>query len=117
MEQQLSLFDVRDVYKPLASRMRPERLEDFAGQKQLLGERGVLRRMIHQAVRNGAKRVYVADTGLTDAGTEAAKAGERTCMAWGRLHPGDKFGYYRLAEPDGEREASGSGFLTALYEG
>ena len=37
MEQQLSLFDVRDVYKPLASRMRPERLEDFAGQKQLLG--------------------------------------------------------------------------------
>ncbi len=81
---------------------------------------GVLRRMIHQAVRNGAKRVYVADTGLTDAGsagTEAAKAGERTCMAWGRLHPGDKFGYYRLAEPDGEREASGSGFLTALYEG
>ena len=48
MEQQLSLFDVRDVYKPLASRMRPERLEDFAGQKQLLGERGVLRRMIEE---------------------------------------------------------------------
>ena len=48
MEQQLSLFDVRDVYKPLASRMRPERLEDSAGQKQLLGERGVLRRMIEE---------------------------------------------------------------------
>lgn len=81
---------------------------------------GVLRRMIHQAVRNGAKRVYVTDTGLTgpaSAGPEAAGTGERTCGAAGRLHPGDKFGYYRLAEPDPEGEASGSGFLTAVYEG
>ena len=44
--EQLSLFDVQDIYKPLASRMRPQRLEDFVGQRQLLGENGILRRMI-----------------------------------------------------------------------
>ena len=30
--EQLSLFDDREAYNPLASRMRPEDLEDFVGQ-------------------------------------------------------------------------------------
>lgn len=44
--EQASLFDNREKTAPLADRMRPETLEDYAGQKQLLGEDKVLRRMI-----------------------------------------------------------------------
>lgn len=33
------------MYEPLASRMRPQSLEDFAGQEKLVGENGSLRRM------------------------------------------------------------------------
>ena len=43
---QLSLFDQIPVSQPLAARMRPETLDDFAGQKHLLGEGKVLRRLI-----------------------------------------------------------------------
>lgn len=42
---QESLFTQTDM-EPLASRMRPERLEDIAGQQHLLGEGKILRRMI-----------------------------------------------------------------------
>lgn len=42
---QMSIFD-NLVPEPLAARMRPESLEDFAGQKHLLGEGKVLRRLI-----------------------------------------------------------------------
>ena len=31
---------------PLAERMRPTRLDDYVGQKHLVGENGVIRRMI-----------------------------------------------------------------------
>ena len=50
---------------------------------------GVLRRVIHQAVRNGARDVYV--------------------KANGRIHPGDQFGYYLLKEPDERGKALGEG--------
>ena len=43
---QLSLFDQIPVSQPLAARLRPETLEEFAGQKHLLGEGMVLRRLI-----------------------------------------------------------------------
>ncbi len=43
---QPSFFDDRQHNNPLASRLRPERLEDFAGQKHLLGEGKVLRQLI-----------------------------------------------------------------------
>ncbi len=43
--EQLSLFD-REIPQPLAARMRPESLEEYAGQKHLLGEGKVLRRLI-----------------------------------------------------------------------
>lgn len=46
--EQLSLFDDRETYNPLASRMRPENLEDFVGQEQLLGEGKLLRQLIKQ---------------------------------------------------------------------
>ena len=36
--EQLSLFDTEAVYDPLASRMRPEDLDEFAGQTNLLGK-------------------------------------------------------------------------------
>ena len=38
--EQLSLFDDRgrETYRPLASRMRPEDLDAFVGQEQLIGK-------------------------------------------------------------------------------
>lgn len=46
--EQLSLFDQQPSYHPLASRMRPEKLEDFVGQEHLIGKGKVLRRLIEQ---------------------------------------------------------------------
>lgn len=43
--EQTTMFDNR-AEQPLASRLRPERLEEFVGQKHLLGEGKVLRRLI-----------------------------------------------------------------------
>ena len=45
MEQQ-SLFSQPLLTQPLASRMRPRTLEEFCGQKHLLGPDKVLQRMI-----------------------------------------------------------------------
>ncbi|MDL2259062.1 replication-associated recombination protein A [Eubacteriales bacterium OttesenSCG-928-K08] len=47
MNQQ-SLFDDRALTNPLPSRLRPETLEEFVGQKHLLSEGKVLRRLIEQ---------------------------------------------------------------------
>ena len=47
MDQQ-SFFDDRAVATPLASRLRPEDLEGFLGQRHLLGEGKVLRRLIER---------------------------------------------------------------------
>ncbi|MDO4332545.1 MAG: replication-associated recombination protein A [Eubacteriales bacterium] len=44
--EQLSLFDAPIASTPLASRLRPESLADFAGQKHLLGEGKLLRHLI-----------------------------------------------------------------------
>lgn len=47
--EQMSLFDDnRITYDPLASRLRPSGLEEFVGQKHLIGEGKVLRRLIDQ---------------------------------------------------------------------
>lgn len=46
--EQMTLFDDRDVSAPLASRLRPTSLEEFVGQKHLLGEGGVLRRLMEK---------------------------------------------------------------------
>ncbi len=43
--EQISFFD-NNVWEPLASRMRPEKLDEFVGQKHLLGEGKVLRKII-----------------------------------------------------------------------
>lgn len=45
---QQSFFDNRSLSNPLASRMRPQTLADYAGQKHLLGEGKILRRLIDQ---------------------------------------------------------------------
>lgn len=44
----MSLFDNRITNAPLASRLRPETLKDYVGQKHLLGEGKMLRRLIEQ---------------------------------------------------------------------
>lgn len=48
--EQLSLFDMEAAnartYTPLASRLRPQTLEEYVGQKHLLGEGKMLRRLI-----------------------------------------------------------------------
>lgn len=47
--EQMSLFDDnRITYDPLASRLRPSGLDEFVGQKHLIGEGKVLRRLIDQ---------------------------------------------------------------------
>lgn len=46
--EQLSLFDNRSTIGPLASRLRPETLDEFVGQEHLLGEGKLLRQLIHQ---------------------------------------------------------------------
>lgn len=44
--EQMSLFDFQETAAPLASRLRPETLDDFVGQKHLLGEGKILRQLI-----------------------------------------------------------------------
>lgn len=46
--EQMSLFGEREVYTPLASRIRPEDLDGFVGQEQLLGKGMLLRRLIEE---------------------------------------------------------------------
>ncbi|MBS6398187.1 MAG: replication-associated recombination protein A [Clostridiales bacterium] len=46
--EQLSLFDDREKSAPLASRLRPETLEDYVGQKHLLGKGKLLRQLIER---------------------------------------------------------------------
>ncbi|MDO5402849.1 MAG: replication-associated recombination protein A [Eubacteriales bacterium] len=46
--EQMSLFDNRQVYAPLASRLRPSTLEEFVGQRHLLGEGKILRQLIEK---------------------------------------------------------------------
>lgn len=45
MDEQTSLFE-RTAYQPLAERVRPQSLDEFAGQEHLLGQGKVLRRII-----------------------------------------------------------------------
>ena len=45
---QLSLFDNRETTTPLASRIRPDTLDGFVGQKHLIGEGKVLRNLIEK---------------------------------------------------------------------
>ncbi|MDR1639362.1 MAG: AAA family ATPase, partial [Clostridiales bacterium] len=45
---QTSLFDSFDVSEPLASRLRPDSLDNYYGQEHLLGKGKILRRMIEQ---------------------------------------------------------------------
>ena len=45
MNQQLSLFD-NDIPQPLAARVRPQTLDEYAGQEHLLGPGKILRRLI-----------------------------------------------------------------------
>lgn len=48
MMEQMSLFDDREVYNPLASRVRPDDLDGFVGQEHLLGKGKILRQLIEQ---------------------------------------------------------------------
>ena len=44
--EQLTLFDNREKTAPLASRLRPTTLEEYVGQKHLLGKGKILRQLI-----------------------------------------------------------------------
>ncbi|MDD3251818.1 MAG: replication-associated recombination protein A [Lachnospiraceae bacterium] len=46
--EQLSLFDNQEIATPLASRLRPDTLDTFVGQKHLLGKGKLLRQLIDQ---------------------------------------------------------------------
>ena len=46
MMEQLSLFDDRKQSAPLASRLRPESLDEYVGQSHLIGDGKILRRLI-----------------------------------------------------------------------
>ncbi|WP_423902046.1 AAA family ATPase, partial [Colibacter massiliensis] len=44
--EETSLFTTNAVQQPLAARLRPQTLDDFIGQRHLLGEGKILRRLI-----------------------------------------------------------------------
>ncbi|MBQ3472067.1 MAG: replication-associated recombination protein A [Clostridia bacterium] len=44
--EQISMFDYRETGAPLASRLRPESLDEYVGQKHLVGKGKLLRQMI-----------------------------------------------------------------------
>ncbi len=46
--EQISLFDDRETYAPLASRLRPQTLAEFIGQEHLLGPGKILRQLIER---------------------------------------------------------------------
>lgn len=46
--QQMSLFENRQMMTPLASRLRPDSLEDFVGQEHLIGRGKILRQLIEK---------------------------------------------------------------------
>ena len=46
--EQMTIFDTNMNNQPLAARLRPRDLEDFVGQKHLLGEGKILRRLIEE---------------------------------------------------------------------
>lgn len=46
--EQMSLFDERKVNAPLASRLRPESMEEYVGQNHLLGEGKILKKLIEK---------------------------------------------------------------------
>lgn len=46
--EQLSLFDNREKTAPLASRLRPDNLDEYVGQKHLIGEGKLLRQLIEK---------------------------------------------------------------------
>ena len=46
--EQLSIWDMKGETLPLAARLRPETLDEFVGQRQLVGEGRVLRRLIER---------------------------------------------------------------------
>ena len=46
--EQLSLFDNREKSAPLASRLRPDNLDEYVGQKLLVGEGKILRGLIEK---------------------------------------------------------------------
>ena len=46
--EQITLFDKREETVPLASRIRPQKLEDFVGQEHLLGQGRMLRQIIEK---------------------------------------------------------------------
>ena len=48
MMEQLSLFDNRERTSPLASRLRPDSLEEYVGQKHLIGKGKLLQRFIEE---------------------------------------------------------------------
>lgn len=46
--EQMTLFDERQEMVPLATRLRPSSLEEFAGQEHLLGKGKILRQLIEK---------------------------------------------------------------------
>lgn len=46
--RQMSLFDDREQMAPLASRLRPSTLDEYMGQKHLIGEGKILRGLIEK---------------------------------------------------------------------
>ncbi len=46
--EQLTLFDYKEEMEPLANRLRPDTLEEYAGQQHLLGKGMLLRRLIEE---------------------------------------------------------------------
>ena len=53
--QQMSLFENRQMMTPLASRLRPDSLEDFVGQEHLIGRGKILRQLIEKDILGSSR--------------------------------------------------------------
>ena len=72
--EQLSLFDDREKTAPLASRLRPDNLDEYVGQKHLIGEGKILRQLIEKDQISSMIFWGPPGVGKTSLGKSIAKA-------------------------------------------
>ena len=83
--EQMSLFDDRGQSAPLATRLRPDSLEDFAGQEHLLGKGKILRQLQFinfSAVTSGIKEIRE----VMNQAELARRMGQRTVLFVDEIH-------------------------------
>lgn len=74
----ISATNTRFMYKPLADRLRPDTLDDVVGQREILGEQGMLRRMVQSGHLSNLIFYGPSGTGKTTVANILARETSRT---------------------------------------